>query len=773
MDSPQHIGDTTTNSIAHQLYGTHLQKTPVNSMNFGPSTKKTVPKVFLAVYSGQKFIQISVQLAAGRNHDVCVLRRVQDSYVNVSQMLEILVVLEHYTAAQIGAFLRNEITTNSQYLPDASASSLPLFNDFSMHEVRQIRGLWIPFDKAILLAVKFDIYKLIKGLFLVDVHDFDTLPKLEIPGPNAGLESDTNSPLKRMSNNDETDAFMDSPSKKRKTSAVGGARHPLKLNVSLKKLVAGNTNYPYTLPPLSLDDKTRDLVAEAKILFHELFKSDEKDDFTKDDVETRFKAILDKCKYQNLPPSSVLDVSLDQRGKTALHYAATLACEKLAQSLLELKVCSPVRGDNKGESPLTATIQVTNAMVKGNFSNMLDSWLWPNLWLFDNNNQSFFHYLILLATKNPKSSRFYLGKIVEWIMASPDKKLHLETLCHKIVNAQESKSGNTALHLAGENGLKWYVYLLLELNADLSVANNMGMKPTSFDCVNQVIDARKLFKNNPVSAATTNALLEALEADGENDAYLVLLVHTGMEFWNKLLPFPELREPEEDDDLVINGNSKELTPTSEVFSSSLLSNKIFKSIQDLLSNTNEEYENVIHSKRAEINNLNKELRDATIVTANNRLIAKNIAGKMALVDTMKLQMMNINDKMQMLKKGLGSLGDEDVFNPEWEVDPSSFEKYDADEPFIIREIYDRLAKGEQVEPTAELMQSLPPLEVLRARLKAYEEVNSNLEKELENLVDYGELTAQFKKVVSSCTGVDINEVDELLDGLLEAVEGQQ
>ncbi|KAM9912269.1 hypothetical protein OXX69_002715, partial [Metschnikowia pulcherrima] len=54
-----------------------------------------------------------------------------------------------------------------------------------------------------------------------------------------------------------------------------------------------------------------------------------------------------------------------------------------------------------------------------------------------------------------------------------------------------------------------------------------------------------------------------------------------------------------------------------------------------------------------------------------------------------------------------------------------------------------------------------------------EEVNANLEKELESLVDYSALTAQFKKVVSSCTGVDINEVDELLDGLLEAVESQQ
>ncbi|GEQ70177.1 hypothetical protein JCM33374_g3853 [Metschnikowia sp. JCM 33374] len=778
MDSPQHIGDTTANSISSQLYGTHLHRTTPGVATASAVPKHAPPKVCSAVYSGQKFLQLTVPLVAGDSarkgnghtlsqSSVMVLRRVQDSYVNVSQMLQILVVLEHYTADQLGAFFRNEITSNTQYLPESSANSLPLFNDFSSHEVHQIRGLWIPFDKAISIAVKFDIYKLIKPLFLVDVHDFDKLPKSD----SSVVAVSPPSPSKRVLADQGPDSFADSPTKKRKTTTnINGVQAP-KLNFNI--LVSSNTNYPYTLPPLSFDDKHRGLIAEAKLVLNEIFKDAEKDNLSSEDVESRFHTIFEKCKAQGVPPSTILDVHLDNRGKTALHYAATLANEKLARSLIQLKICSPVRGDNKGESPLTATIQVTNAMQKGNFPDMLDAWLWPNLWLFDNKNQSFLHYLIQGASKNPKSSKFYLGKILEWVIASPQKKQHLDTLCNKVVNAQETQRGNTALHLAGENGLKWFVFLLLELDADVTLANNMGVRPNSFDCVNQVVDARKAFKNNPTSPATTAALLEALEADDDIDDYLVSLVHTGVEFWKKSIPFSHVGELEEQDDVVSKPNDKELTPTSEVSSSSLLSNKIFKSIQDLLSNTNEEYEKVIHSKKAEINNLNRELRDATIVTANNRLIAKNIASKMTQVDTMKLQMMNLNDKMQMLKRELGNVGDEDAFNPEWEVDTASLEKYDADEPFIIKGIYDKLVKGEEAQPTPDLIQSLPPSEVLRARLRAYEEVNSNLEKELENLVDYGELTAQFKKVVSSCTGVDINEVDELLDGLLEAVEGQQ
>lgn len=170
--------------------------------------------------------------------------------------------------------------------------------------------------------------------------------------------------------------------------------------------------------------------------------------------------------------------------------------------------------------------------------------------------------------------------------------------------------------------------------------------------------------------------------------------------------------------------------------------------------------------------MNKELRGATIITANNRFIAKKILQKVSEIDTMKLQMANIMEKLQVLKKKLPEGNDdEDIFNDD--ISNSELVKFDADEPFIIKAIYDKVANNEEIESTPELLDSLPSAAVLQARLNAYREVNFDLEKELESLLNYDTLTAKFKKVVSYCTGVDINEVDELLDGLLEAVEGQQ
>lgn len=753
MESPQNLGDTTANSISNQLSGTHLNRSKLGVKSQHGATPISVSS---ALYLGQKFIQLDVKIEKTTG-TTPILRRVQDSYVNVSQMLEVLVLLSLITSEQVDAYLGNEVFSSTQYMPQSGLHTTPLYNDFRAHEVAQIRGLWIPFDKAVAIAVNFDLYDLVKRLFLVDVHDYEKLPKVE---PTAADSA------KRQSADDLDSLNADSPSKKRKINRFAGSSS----SDIVRTAAANNSNTPYTLPALTFAEKDTELVAEVKQKFSEIFKNDAKDSplFTKKDVQMHFKPIFDKLPASTKNYVSVLDVPLDLLGKTALHYASTLASVDLVSSFIDLAICSPIRGDNKGESALLSTIQVTNAMEKGNFVEMLLGWLWPNLYLFDNKHNSVLHFLVTLALKNYKSSKFYFDKILEWSISNPNKEKNLQALSSKVVNAQETQSGNTALHLAGENELKWFIFILLELKADVNLANNTGVKPIDFESVKQVQEFRAAYHKNPTSPTVVQTLLSELESTSESDEYTIQLVKTGLEYLDKVAEHGEVGEMEKVQEVV---KPEELTPTSEVSSSSLLSNKIFKSIQDLLGNTNEEYEKVIHQKKAEINNLNKELRDTTIITANNRFISKKITERISLVDTMKLQMTNINDKLQMLKKDqLNNTEDEGLFNDD--LDDSAL-KFDADEPFIIRPIYEKLEKNEPVEPTPQLLQSLPSTDLLKARLKAYQEVNVNLQSELESLLDYSALTAKFKKVVSYCTGVDINEVDELLDGLLEAVEGQQ
>ena len=137
MDSPLNVGDTTTNSIQHLLSDTHLNTSCSTTVNS-------------AVYSDEKVIQLNLVIQTNEKEDgrkkeddpIVILRRVQDSYINISQLFSILLKIGHLSEAQLTNFLNNEILTNTQYL--SSGGSNPQFNDLRNHEVRDLRGLWIP-----------------------------------------------------------------------------------------------------------------------------------------------------------------------------------------------------------------------------------------------------------------------------------------------------------------------------------------------------------------------------------------------------------------------------------------------------------------------------------------------------------------------------------------------------------------------------------------------------------------------------------------------------
>lgn len=755
MESPQLQGNTTTDSISSQLFGTHINRTPAGP---GAVVKGVSPTISSALYAGQQFIQYGVSLGTSSEKPLIVLRRVEDSYVNVSQMLQVLVALKYFSPEQVQAFINNEVISNPQYTLDQKDSSAAMYTDLSHHELPQVRGVWVPYDKAVAIAVKFDLYKILRRLFLVDVHDYDKLPVFE-----------TTSPMKAEKRT-SSQILDESPTKKRKTSLPAHSESESLTQSLLESILASNTNSPSLLPPVTVDENNSDLIAKVKVQFSEIFKNDggKTNSFTSEDIASRFSSIFQKCSSAQINASSVLDVPLDALGRTALHYAATLASPDLVGNFIQLKICSPIRGDNNGESALVASIQVTNSMERGNFTNLLSDWLWPNLWLFDSKHQSILHHLILVATNNYPSGKFYFQKILEWVISNPDQSKNLNHFCKKIVNAKESQDGNTALHWAGNNELKWFIYLLLELNADTDISNNVGVKPMDFDCVKQVSAIRNTYKQNQQSASAIKVLCQSLDVSGESEEFLILLVLTGVEFLNKLTPYNAVEIMEE----YSNQDAAELKPEHSLGSnqSMLHSSRILSTIQELLATTNSEFEKVISTKKAEINNLNHELRDATILTANNRFVIKKVTEKINQIDSLKLQLANVNEKLQMLKAETSeSGGAEDIKTG----DDGELQKISADDPFVIKSIFDKVSSDEPIEATPEILLSLPPVNVLRAQLAAYEELNANLEKEAECLRDYSALTAKFKKVVSFCTGVNVEEVDDLLDGLLEAVEGQQ
>lgn len=754
MESPLQIGDVTANSILNRLGDTHLNSSLSASVNS-------------VIYSGQKFFQLTLtwkKSSLGLNkgstmpldQSVIILRRVQDSYVNISQLLHILVKTGFFNESQVDNFLKNEILTNSQYTSSKSDNTykkaLSKYDDFTNHKVEEIKGLWIPYDKSVNLALKFDLYEYVKKLFLIDVHDFESFPRIN------SLGQQKRGPFEEESNNDSANAsLMGSPTKKQKLNKqISNDGLDKTTEVNLQKIFKSNVNHPFTLPPIVNNEK-EEIINQIKLKFGEVFNNPK---ITFKNIKTIFQPILNEHSHP-FDQITITDVPLDDSGKTALHFAATLGSLELVSSFIKLCISSPIRGDSNGESPLISAIQVTNSKENGNFPELLNNWLWPNLWLLDHNRRSFLHHLVIQPKKNFESTKYYLTKILEWILSSfisiknesneivnsSTNHQNLFNLCNQIINLQDKVDGNTALHLAAEQESKWLVNILLKLNADVNLKNKMNVKPIDFKIVSELL-------NNENS---------------DEDDYITNLVQTSVEFLKKRDEVDDFNINDSknfQEDLVdhlISNTPKPVTDNK----SDLLSNKIFQSIQDLLSNTNAEYENIINTKKKQVVKLNKQLHDSTLMTANNRYMTKKIIEKLSDLDNLKLQMTNINDKCQQLKKYLSE--DEDL-----EKD----EKFNADETFIIEPIYEKLINNEEIDINSlvndsNLTNALPSLSTLKARTKAYEEVNKKLQSELNGLSDYSELTSKFKKVVSFCTGVDINEVDELLDGLLEAVESQQ
>jgi uncharacterized coiled-coil DUF342 family protein len=73
----------------------------------------------------------------------------------------------------------------------------------------------------------------------------------------------------------------------------------------------------------------------------------------------------------------------------------------------------------------------------------------------------------------------------------------------------------------------------------------------------------------------------------------------------------------------------------------------------------------------------------------------------------------------------------------------------------------------------QLLASLPPTDVLRARVQAYKANNDKLEEDVQGLKKKSsELAVKYRKIISLCTGTDESRVDGQLDSLLRALESE-
>ena len=170
-----------------------------------------------------------------------------------------------------------------------------------------------------------------------------------------------------------------------------------------------------------------------------------------------------------------IDQVIDDRGHTALHWAAALARDSIIAQLIQ-RGADVHRGNFAGETPLIRAILTTNNADRNNLSTLLDHYLGSSIKTIDNAHRSVLHHVALVAGIKGRatSANYYMSTLLEWIAGNEE-----EGLLKALVNLRDMQ-GDTALNVAARVGNKNLVKLLLDAGADASRANKIGLRPVDY-----------------------------------------------------------------------------------------------------------------------------------------------------------------------------------------------------------------------------------------------------------------------------------------------------
>ncbi|KAF9266959.1 transcription factor [Marasmius fiardii PR-910] len=181
---------------------------------------------------------------------------------------------------------------------------------------------------------------------------------------------------------------------------------------------------------------------------------------------------------QNLPihetPAFDVDTILDDQGHTALHLAASLSRKETVKVLLA-GGADVHRGNHLGETPLIRTVLSTHSFSTQSLPDLLEIGLSRSILTVDTSRKSVLHHILSLAGVKGRavSARYYLDQIFMWIA----NKMGGDFGC--IVDLQD-EHGDTALNIAARVGNRSMVRLLLDVGANRTLMNKLGLRPGDF-----------------------------------------------------------------------------------------------------------------------------------------------------------------------------------------------------------------------------------------------------------------------------------------------------
>lgn len=726
------------------LQSTFLASTPGNS-----SAKRThsgSPKVtrqdepttgiYTATYSGIPVFEMMV-------NGVAVMRRRHDSSLNATQILKVAGV----DKSKRTKILEREILTGTHEKVQGGYG--------------KYQGTWIPYERGADLCRQYSVFDILQPLLVFDstnpgmentptkeqamaarrkrISQYNPL-NLDPPSTSSVLtftnplqvSSGLNTPLSHLANEALSnlskpvygntarrsfDSTNEPPSKKQKESSTPTPED----NFVIDEEAIAKSSTP--LEPLKPTDTPN--FETSRQLITQVFVDTESSNLAQIfGGEERLKAVN-------------LDVPIDDLQHTALHWAAVLARIPLVKDLIQ-HGANVLRANHAGESGLIRAVLVRNNSDASTFPQLLDL-LYPAIPLVDNQGRSVLHHIAKTAAIKGRSdaSRYYLSCLFEWIVnkGSTSNRLNLGRFISDIVNLQD-KSGDTALNLAALTGNKHICQQLLEVGADPTIPNRAGLRPIDFGVRVSDFDLKKLDVGYALSNSTTLAARVSVQQQG-----------------------PKTTDERKDE-----------------------RGEIVGVVNSLMSEVESVFEEEFKSKNDEIQRLHKELRESNAALETSRTRLEKLKGFSNSIAKDKRRAENlsraITDEDAKFKAAEAHQGitNGGTINFDMEFNP--------DQPFLLKslqKVYDamRAADGTSVQIHEALVQQLknggepdmPAKAFLKARIRAYkanEEKLKNFASELRGRS--AELEQKFRRIVAQCASIEESQVDDLLEGLVQAVE---
>jgi regulatory protein SWI6 len=478
------------------------------------------------------------------------------------------------------------------------------------------------------------------------------------------------------------------------------------------------------------------------------------------------------------------NMPLDHSSNSALHWAATLAKVSLLKLLL-WKGANIWRGNAAGQSPLISAVIVNNCWEHSCFPELLEL-LSPLIEVRDIQGRTVLHHIAVSSGIKGRapSSKYYLEALLEFLvrvgtqpgssnnasatstaaavasLASqqtggddlsqesndvPSKgAVSLVRFLSHIVNAKD-KAGNTALNLVARIGNRSIIQQLLEIHADPGLANNKGVSAKDFGVGTD--SGEGLLVNGFASQQSTQqAPASQPEPEVEAPASSSQTEDLSQEVISCMYPWTM-------------SSHERITDLSLALTSMLTQN--LTSHKDLLRQRTEQ-----------IDRLNEQIRDFSALQKAELERFQEMQARIKSRGEKQAKLANLRRILQEKRAGLSPSAHAESQSGTTELGAADSALVPEDLAAVLPNIP---ASDAEITPEQRSLftSALPVPSELRTRLHAYSTNNQQLRDHANELRGRSnELEDLYRRVVSLCTGVDEDKVEEALPNLLAAIESE-